>query len=327
MTLKQLEAFYWAANCASFALASDRVHVSVSSLSKRISELELDLGKPLFSRDGHKAVLTDAGQLLLPRAKALLALAEETRSAVVKDVGLRGVCRFGVGEISALTWLPKLIGVARERYPELKLEPSVDAGSSLGLLEQRVFDRALDFAVIAGRPTRAGVQSEHIGEAHFKWVASKALVGDEDTVTPDMLARLPVISSALGTGSTRVLNDWLDATNMTIGQRLSCNSWAGVAGLIGEGLGIGILPASWAMPMTRSGELRLLNIALPMQPLRYAFQWRKDDQRPLIEGMLRAVKDCIDFEEPVRWLRQLTVPLPAGDGPASRRRSRPASQR
>lgn len=308
MTLKQLEAFYWAANCASFFLAAERVHVSVSSLSKRISELEIDLGKPLFNRDGHRAVLTDAGKLLLPRAKALLAQADEARSEVIEDVGLRGVCRFGVGEISALTWLPKLIRLARERYPELKLEPSVDAGSSLGSLEQKVSDGVLDFAVIAGRPTRMGVQSEHVGEAHFKWVASRALVGDEDTVTPEMLTRLPVISSPPGTGTTRVLNDWLDATNMTIAQRLNCNSWAGVAGLLGEGLGIGILPASWADPLTRSGDLRLLKIHHPMQPLRYAFHWRKNDGRPLIDSMLTAVKGCIDFEVPVRWLRQLAVP-------------------
>ncbi|MEJ8849779.1 LysR family transcriptional regulator [Variovorax rhizosphaerae] len=309
MTLKQLEAFYWAANCASFVQAAERVHLSVSSLSKRISELELDLGKPLFNRDGHKAILTDAGQLLLPRAKALLAQAEEARSAVIKDVSLRGVCRFGVGEISALTWLPKVIRVARERYPELKLEPSVDAGSSLGSLEQKVFEGVLDFAVIAGRPTRSAILSEHIGEAHFKWVASRSLTGKAVTVTAEMLADIPVISSPPGTGSTRVLNDWLDATNMTIGQRLSCNSWAGVAGLLAEGLGIGILPASWAIPMTRSGDLRLLKIEHPMQPLRYAFHWRKDDHRPLIGSMLQAVKDCIDFEEPVRWLRQLAVPL------------------
>ena len=300
--------------------------MSVSSLSKRISELELDLGKALFNRDGHRAVLTDAGQLLLPRAKALLAQAEETRSAVMKDSGLRGVCRFGVGEISALTWLPKLIAVARDRHPELKLEPSVDAGSSLGSLEQKVFDGVLDFAIIAGRPTRPGVQSEHVGEAHFMWVASKALVGADDTVTSEMLSRVPVISSTVGTGSTRVLNDWLDASNMEIVQRLNCNSWAGVAGLLGEGLGIGILPASWAVPMTQSGDLRLLKMQHPMQPLRYAFHWRKDDGRPLIDSMLQAVKDCIDFEVPVRWLRQAVVPLPPDEVQGEQTRNAPDSK-
>ena len=45
MTLKQLEAFYWAATCASFAVAAERLHLSVSSLSKRIAELEEALGQ------------------------------------------------------------------------------------------------------------------------------------------------------------------------------------------------------------------------------------------------------------------------------------------
>ena len=53
MTLKQLEAFYWAATCASFAVAAERLHLSVSSLSKRIAELEDALGRPLFDRSGH----------------------------------------------------------------------------------------------------------------------------------------------------------------------------------------------------------------------------------------------------------------------------------
>src|SRR5574343_538717 len=66
MTLKQLEAFYWAASCATFAMAAERVHLSVSSLSKRIAELEASLGQVLFDRAGHRAALTEAGTRLLP---------------------------------------------------------------------------------------------------------------------------------------------------------------------------------------------------------------------------------------------------------------------
>lgn len=50
MTLKQLEAFYWAATCVNFTVAAERVHLSVSSLSKRIAELEASLGVELFDR-------------------------------------------------------------------------------------------------------------------------------------------------------------------------------------------------------------------------------------------------------------------------------------
>ena len=37
--LKQIEAFYWAANLGSFSIAATRLHVTQSSLSKRIAEL------------------------------------------------------------------------------------------------------------------------------------------------------------------------------------------------------------------------------------------------------------------------------------------------
>ena len=40
VTLKQLEAFYLAATLGSFAIAAQRIHVTQSSLSKRIAELE-----------------------------------------------------------------------------------------------------------------------------------------------------------------------------------------------------------------------------------------------------------------------------------------------
>ena len=164
MTLKQLEAFYWAATCASFAVAAERLHLSVSSLSKRIAELEEALGQPLFDRSGHKAALTEAGQRLLPQAGDMLASAERIRASVAQSAGLVGRCRFGVGELTALTWLPRLIGVVRAAHPGLVLEPYVDIGQ---VLEQRVADGELDFAVIAGRSSRVGIASATIGQAAF----------------------------------------------------------------------------------------------------------------------------------------------------------------
>ena len=90
MTLKQLEAFYWAATCSSFAMAAERVHLSVSSLSKRIAELEASLGQVLFDRAGHRAALTEAGTRLLPLAGALLQQADRLQQEMGSTAGLRG---------------------------------------------------------------------------------------------------------------------------------------------------------------------------------------------------------------------------------------------
>jgi DNA-binding transcriptional LysR family regulator len=55
MTLKQIEAFYWAAKLGSFAIAAQRLHVTQSSLSKRIAELEQSVGATLFDRTNRSA--------------------------------------------------------------------------------------------------------------------------------------------------------------------------------------------------------------------------------------------------------------------------------
>lgn len=118
MTLKQLEAFYWAATCANFAMAAERLHLSTSSLSKRLVELEESLGVPLFDRSGHKAALNEAGERFLPRAGALLLAAEETRKSVRADTDITGRCLLGVGELRAVGWdeIPAMIKMVKQRW-------------------------------------------------------------------------------------------------------------------------------------------------------------------------------------------------------------------
>ncbi|KAB2899202.1 MAG: LysR family transcriptional regulator, partial [Burkholderiaceae bacterium] len=151
-SIKQLEAFWWAATCANFATAAQRVHLSVSSLSKRITELESALGQVLFDRSGHRAMLTEAGERLLPAALDVLNAMAALGQALDTRAALTGHCRFGVGDLSALTWLPAFVAAARQAHPHLVLEPCVDVG---GVLERRLDDGELDFAVIAGRSSRS----------------------------------------------------------------------------------------------------------------------------------------------------------------------------
>jgi len=296
MTLKQLEAFYWAATCASFAVAAERLHLSVSSLSKRITELEETLGQPLFDRSGHKAVLTDAGQRLLPQARELLAAADQIRASMAEAPGLRGRCRFGVGELTALTWLPRLIGVVRAAYPELVLEPYVDIGQ---VLEQRVADGELDFAVIAGRSSRVGIASSPIGEARFSWAAAPSVLHGETRMTTALLARLPLVTLPAGAGTSRIIDDWL-AGREAVDERLCCNNWGAIVGLLIEGTGVGLLPTHWALALQAEGSLRVLQGEPGLAALPYAFQYRRDDARPLVACLRDAVASAVDFSAPCR---------------------------
>jgi DNA-binding transcriptional LysR family regulator len=299
-SIKQLEAFYSAATCANFATAASRLHLSVSSLSKRITELEQALGQSVFDRSGHKAVLTHGGQLLLPAARQVLDAMSALQGTFAVEGGLTGRCCFGVGELSALTWLPRFVARIRQQHPALSVEPYVDVGA---VLEQRVARGELDFAVIAGRSSRSAVLSQPIATARFEWVASSALATGDGTLTPALLQSVPLITLPPGAGTTRILDDWLLSQGVAADKRIECNNWSAIAGMLEEGLGIGFLPEGWATrrtqgtPATDSPEalLQVLESSPALAPLHYAFQWRRDDRRELILRMRELLATCIDF--------------------------------
>ncbi|MDC8760917.1 LysR family transcriptional regulator [Janthinobacterium fluminis] len=291
MTLKQLEAFYAAATCASFAVAAQRLHLSISSLSKRIAELELSLGETLFDRGGHRAALTTAGHRLLPHAADVLASAERLTASLGKEAGMRGRCRFGVGELAALTWLPALLRAAGSAYPQLALEPYVDIGT---VLERGVGAGELDFAVVAGRSSRSALASQTIGQARFLWVASgRAARAGADVAA--LLRELPLVTLHVGAGTTRILDEWLTQQQVTAERRLTCNGWGAVAGMLADGIGVGFLPEGWARALAQRGQLRILDGAPELAPLHYACQWRRDDPRLLVGAMRDLVARVADF--------------------------------
>ena len=299
MTLKQLEAFYWAATCANFAMAAERLHLSTSSLSKRISELEDSLDVKLFDRSAHKATLTEAGQGLLPRAGRLLLQAEETRCFITNDRVVAGRCAFGVGELSALTWLPRLATHVRKSIPGLSLEPQVDIGT---VLEERLRDGSLDCAVVAGRSSHHALMSHTIAEARFVWVTASALPLKSRKMSAALLEEHPLVTLPPGAGTTRILDDWLMREDLDITQRFTCNSWGAIAGLLIEGFGIGILPEGWARMFAHRNQLQILSSSVELSPLIYTFEHRRHDDRRILTAMHEAVRSTADFSISPRLL-------------------------
>ncbi|KVM54724.1 LysR family transcriptional regulator [Burkholderia ubonensis] len=290
-TFKQLDAFYWAATSANFATAAQRLNLSISSLSKRINELEQATGRVLFDRSGHRAVLTEDGETLLPAAIRVLEAVAALQDAFAQDKGLTGRLSFGVGELSALTWLPRFVAAVQKLHPQLKLEPYVDVGA---VLEAKVDAGELDFAVIAGRSSRGSILSQQVTEARFAWMASERLVGSARTLTPALLERHPLVTLPAGAGTTHILDEWLLATGVNHARRITCNNWSALAGMMREGVGIGFLPADWAATHTDAALVRLASKPA-LSPLPYAFQWRRGDMRGLIPSMLALVRQYADF--------------------------------
>jgi DNA-binding transcriptional LysR family regulator len=295
MTLKQLEAFYLAATLGSFALAAQRVHVTQSSLSKRIAELESSIGAELFDRSSKRAQLTEAGHRLMPTAAQMLELKEGIRGAVRSAPVLAGTCRFGISELGALTWLPRFVARIRAEHPQLVLQPHVDLGRRL---ERQVVRGELDFAIVPGPPDDPHVASHAVGEVRFAWMAAPGRIRAGRVLRAADLARHPVITMTEGSGVTRAFDAWAAEQGLRMERIVASNSLMAIIGLTMADVGLSFLPEAFVSPWVERGALIALKSRPPLPTLRYWFLHRGDDRRAMLRILLERVIEEAQFSVP-----------------------------
>lgn len=302
MTLKQIEAFYWAATLGSFGIAAARLHITQSSLSKRIAELESELKCDLFDRSAKKSVLTEAGERLLPRCRAALDVIETIShsDADSQEKALTGTCRFGISELSASTWLPRFVDRVRVSYPKLMLEPQVVLTRQLERLVQR---GELDFAVIAGTPMSPSIASQVVAQVPFSWVASPRFAHAGQVLVAEDFGRLDILTHPSESGLATAFSSWLTVHNLKVQRTIVCNSLTTITGLTVSNMGLSFLPSDYVQPLVERKKLVMLRSEPALPVLNYSFIWLHDDIRPMTYLMKDLVLPAIDFSIPNElWL-------------------------
>ena len=131
LTFKQIEALYWTVRLGTFAASAQKLHTTQSAITKRIQELEADFDIALFDRSGYRAELTARGHEIYALAEEMLGHRDRLLVRLKGQHTLTGTFRFGITEITAMTWLPALIRLLRSHYPRITLEPHIDLGADL----------------------------------------------------------------------------------------------------------------------------------------------------------------------------------------------------
>jgi LysR family transcriptional regulator, hydrogen peroxide-inducible genes activator len=138
MEIHQLVYFIAVAETSGFSRAAERCSIAQPSLSQQIIKLENELGYPLFERMGRKVFLTDAGRLLLPRARAIVDGVQDLKSGLRQDLDLGGGA-LSVGFIPTIApfVLPQVVRRFTTQFPHacLDVHENLTAHLVQGLIE------------------------------------------------------------------------------------------------------------------------------------------------------------------------------------------------
>jgi DNA-binding transcriptional LysR family regulator len=138
MELRQLRYFVSVATELHFGRAAERLRIAGPSLSQQIKALERDLGVRLFDRDRRSVTLTECGEALLPRIRALLEQADELRRSAAGLAASEPV-RLGYVSWRPADLLDRVAGVA-----QLHVDPWVLPSHAQA---RRVADGSIDLAI------------------------------------------------------------------------------------------------------------------------------------------------------------------------------------
>lgn len=79
MELESLRIFLAATEAGGFSQASRLLYISHSTVSRRVSALERELGVKLFDRGGRSQTLTEAGRILEAEAVRIIRITDEAK--------------------------------------------------------------------------------------------------------------------------------------------------------------------------------------------------------------------------------------------------------
>jgi LysR family transcriptional regulator, nitrogen assimilation regulatory protein len=148
MDLRQLKTFVEVAANGSYARSAAVAGIAQSALSRQMSALERGIGGRLFHRTGRGVVLTELGERILPRARALISDADAFADAARGERAQpHGEVTLGVVPVASRGLIAALAGELRTLYPGIRLRAleaysgQVEEWLAAGRVEIAIYNR------------------------------------------------------------------------------------------------------------------------------------------------------------------------------------------
>jgi LysR family nitrogen assimilation transcriptional regulator len=299
--LKQLDYFRHVAELGSFTRAAAFLSVVQPALSRQIRQLEVELGQPLFERNGRGVVLTEAGARLLEHARGILTQIGRARQEL-EDQRNGDSGHFTLGlppSLGSAVTVPLVKAFARS-LPNARL--ATVEGLSTYMLEWLNIGR-VDCALVYNATASEQVSLQPLLDDPL-FLVSPA-VGDlrvkpakpATTLSLDALAELPLIMPSRPHAMRMTVENALAEVNRKIRIAYEIECIPAVIDLVRQGLGFGVLPQNALRISQWADEVAITPIGRP--PLHAALAIATAANRPrgpLLRKAIDVIRDIVRRE-------------------------------
>jgi molybdate transport repressor ModE-like protein len=291
--IRHLSALEAVAAEGSFRRAATRLGYVQSAISEQIAALERIVGQRLVerSRGSGPVELTEAGEVLLSHAKAIVARlkAAEADLGALAD-GSAGSLRLGIYQSVGARIIPRLLPRYARDWPAVRVLPR-EAPTDAGLFE--LVERGELELSFADLPLHPGPfeSVELLTDPYVLLVEAASPLAEGGPVALDAVAGLPLI----GHWTCRVLprvEAELRAQGIEPSFVFRSDIIATVQALVGAGVGSAIVPRLSVDPADERTAVVELAEGMPVQPRVISLFWHRDRYRsPAALGFVEAARE------------------------------------
>ena len=294
MDLWQLNIFCKVIELKSFSRAGKAVHLSQPTISSHIKDLEDHFECRLIDRLSKEAIPTKAGELLYDYAKRMLALRDETETALAEYNGkIRGRLLIGGSTIPGTYLMPQLIGDFKRKYPDVIV--SLVIGDTDYIIE-RILKGRLELGIVGAKAeTRKIIQKKLIEDEMRLIVPADHCWAGKKRLSLKRLISEPFILREHGSGTLKSLDQSLSSCGYRIEDLnvvAELGSTQAICQGIKTGVGVSVISTLAVAEDLQAGKVNALEIdGLDLKRNFYLTRHRYRSPSPLSEAFAKFLEE------------------------------------
>lgn len=288
VNLRFVEAFLWVARLKSVTRAAEKLCLTQSAISSRLSSLEEELGVPLIDRRERHFRLTSSGSRFLVYAERLLDVQRELKDEIGTPEPEAMTLRIGGIESVLHTWLIPLVEHLRRTKPHVEFELTVEMST---VVTEQIRRGSLDLAFAAIPAGGEGVRVEAMPAMEMVFVGRRADAAKVKWTLPEILER-DVLTFQRGSQPHIALVDLIRRHGLESRKIHTVSSISALVRLVECGFGFATLPYAAVANLARNADLAVIQCDARLEPLPiHASYWTYPGAPQLEE----AIRDAIAF--------------------------------